>query len=93
MMKSCDGGTSYGKSSTGRAMLWLASCPKEGKVKPTLKIQVKAIVGCIEQGILDAQTSQDEMTVRNWSTGSQNQTQNQISQISQQQQNGQNAQM
>ena len=46
-------------------MLWLASCPKEGKVKPTLKIQVKAIVGCIEQGILDAQASQDEMTVRN----------------------------
>ena len=43
-MKSCDGGTSYGKSSTGRAMLWLASCPKEGKVKPTLKIQVYAMM-------------------------------------------------
>ena len=39
-MKSVDGGKSYGKSSTGRSMLWLASCPEEGKVKASLKIEV-----------------------------------------------------
>ena len=40
IMKSVDGGKSYGKSSTGRSMLWLASCPEEGKVKASLKIEV-----------------------------------------------------
>jgi hypothetical protein len=40
MMKSVDGGKSYGKSSTDMAMLWMESCPEENKLKATLKIEV-----------------------------------------------------
>lgn len=36
MLKSCDNGKSQGKSTTGRALLWLVSSTKHNKQKPTL---------------------------------------------------------
>ena len=36
MLKSCDNGKAQGKSTTGRALLWLGSSPKTNKLKPSL---------------------------------------------------------
>ena len=36
MLKSCDNGKSQGKSTTGKALLWLVSSPKNNKQKPSI---------------------------------------------------------